>query len=103
MSKAKKSKVDKPREPEQEESKVLEENEVQENPVQEDHTYGKKSDGGEVVVVAESQFLRSLHEAAGRLLADPAGNFDHPDDHPDDQGWRPRIHQVPLRPLNLPQ
>ena len=71
MSKAKKIKVEKPDEPEK---KMPEEQSVQ--PDQVDHTYGRKSDGGEVAM-AESQFLRSLHEAAGRLLADPAGKFDH--------------------------
>jgi hypothetical protein len=71
VSKAKKIKVEKPDEPEK---KMPEEQSVQ--PDQVDHTYGRKSDGGEVAM-AESQFLRSLHEAAGRLLADPAGKFDH--------------------------
>jgi hypothetical protein len=72
VSKAKNIKVEKPKEPEELEG-MLEES-VQ--PDQVDHTYVKKSGGGEVVK-AESQFLRSLHEAAGRLLADPAGKFDH--------------------------
>ena len=40
---------------------------------QNDHTYVKKS----VVVRAESEFLPSLQQAAGRLLADPGGHFDH--------------------------
>ena len=71
MSKAKKCKVEKPEETEKE---LQEEQSVQPDKV--DHTYGRKSDDREVVM-AESQFLRSLHEAAGRLLADPAGKFDH--------------------------
>jgi hypothetical protein len=50
-----------------------------------DHTYGKRSDGGGEKEVAReegsgpgvSEFLVSLQRAAGRLLADPAGHFDH--------------------------
>jgi hypothetical protein len=53
------------------------ENNVQEKHlVQEDNTYGRKSNGRQVVK-AESQFIHYLYEAAGRLLADPAGKFDH--------------------------
>jgi hypothetical protein len=80
VSQAKKLKVEGQQGQQQATEKKQPEKEAEKEPEKEpeeeqsDHNYVKKSDK---VARAESDFLHSLQQAAGRLLADPAGHFDH--------------------------